>query len=148
KLSKRLPFEPWKHLPRSRHGPGWRSTRGAGSRLADRHARWGKSSGSPVPALAGSGTLHALAPKRLGKSGHRASENAYQFFAALSGSAQLLPLLAATHAPGSALAVACLRPGHQLQPLRGQVGHGAPRRSPRLLLLHAHALRLAHAFGL
>ena len=46
---------------------------------------------------------------------------------------------------GRGMAAAFVRPGRQLQPLRGQGGAAAARRSPRLLLLHADALCLAHA---
>ena len=71
---------------------------------------------------------------------------AHQLPAAPAGRPPLLPLSAAADAAGrGSWRLPRVRPGRQLQPLRRQGGAAAARRAARLLLLHADALRLAHA---
>src|SRR5262249_59697135 len=85
----------------------------------------------------------------LSLAGHRGPPAADQLPAGAARRRPPLPLPAAVDAAGRRdVAPAALRPGRQLQPLRRQGGPSAARRAPRLLLLHAHALRLAHAHGL
>src|SRR5438309_7176647 len=101
--------------------------------------------GGPLPALAGCSPVYAAARSRRGSAHHRAPARRNELSEPAARGASLLPLLAATDAGGlRALAVAGVRFGCQLQPLRGEGGPTTRRRAPRLLLLHADALCLAH----
>src|SRR5262249_11500158 len=128
------------------HGRERRPPGGAGPRLADRHARRREVPGGGLPPLAARPPADPAAPARRRLRGHRGAGAADQLPATFSFGPALLPLPAAADAVGRpGVARAALRPGRQLQPLRRQGGAAAARRAPRLLLLHADALRLAHA---
>ncbi len=99
-----------------------------------------------MPPLARRPPLHPAAPPRLRVARHRGPAAADQLPPAPAARRALLPLPPAAHARGRRkLAAAALRPGGQPQSLRRQGRAPAARRAPRLLLLHAHALRLAPA---
>src|SRR5262249_29790662 len=101
-----------------------------------------------LPPLAARPAPHPPAQARLRLARHRAPRPADELPPAPARRPPLLPLpTTADAAGGGALAGAGVRSRRQLQPLRRQVGAAAARHAARLLLLHAHALRLAHAAG-
>src|SRR5438552_1790298 len=83
------------------HGRNQPTARGAGPRLADRHARRRKMPRSPVPPLAARPALHAAAPAKDGCRRHRATLDPHQFPASPAPSSPLLSLSIALDAGSS-----------------------------------------------
>src|SRR6186713_1788723 len=102
----------------------------------------------PVPPLARCAASHALARSRIDDPCDRRPADYPQLFAALARQRKVLPIFVAAVAAGRPLADAAVRPGRQLEPLRGEGGSAATRGAARLLLFHSDALCVAHARGL
>src|SRR5207248_794923 len=114
------------------------------ARLAHRHARRREVLGSALPPLARGAAVRTAPPPQERVARHRTPARSDELVAAPAARSRLLPLPPALHAGrGGGLALAAVRPGRELQPLRRQSRRPAAGRAARLLLFHAHALRLA-----
>src|SRR5579885_433066 len=136
--------------PRRRaHGRKRFPAGGIGPRLADGDARRREMPGGRLPPLAARPAVHPAAPQGQRLRRHRGPRPRDEPAATPARRPPLLPLPAPGAAAGrGGVAAAALRPGGELQPLRRQGRPPAAGRAARLLLLHADALRLAHARSL